>query len=83
MKIAAEIAENYEEAEPHRYPIEGIPPELARALLCWLCLCGNNDHNKEKALHLDRRISAEIRWGKDRRRRCGRKIQITVKNYHY
>ncbi len=29
--LAAEIAENYEQAEPHRYPIEGIPldwPEL-------------------------------------------------------
>jgi uncharacterized protein len=32
IMIASEIAENYEEAEPHRYPIEGIP-------LDWPALC--------------------------------------------
>jgi uncharacterized protein len=33
VMIAAEIAENYEQAEPHRYPIEGIPLDWPQLLL--------------------------------------------------
>lgn len=33
VMIASEIADNYEEAEPHRYPIEGIPLDWPQLLL--------------------------------------------------
>jgi uncharacterized protein len=41
VMIAAEIAENYEEAEPHTYPIEGIPldwPELIIAFVVFIAI---------------------------------------------
>lgn len=41
VMIAAEIAENYEQAEPHNYPIEGIPlnwPELLIAVFIFIAI---------------------------------------------
>jgi uncharacterized protein len=40
VMIASEIAENYEKAEPHRYPIDWIPLEWPQLILAFLILVG-------------------------------------------